>query len=95
MTVTLLSQGGETITLAVEEKDLTRSWKRLQTLGLTPREAEILLWISEGKTNSEVAIIIGSRTRTVAKHLEHIFTKLGVETRTAAGVIAWEVLGSV
>jgi CheY-like chemotaxis protein/DNA-binding CsgD family transcriptional regulator len=54
------------------------------SLGLTFREAEILMWISRGKTNKEVGIILGSSPRTINKHLEHIFEKLGVVTRTAA-----------
>ncbi len=54
------------------------------TLGLTFREAEILMWISRGKTNKEVGIILGSSPRTVNKHLEHSFEKLGVTTRAAA-----------
>lgn len=54
------------------------------TFGLTPREAEILMWISRGKTNKEVGIILETSPRTVNKHLEHIFDKLGVPTRTAA-----------
>lgn len=53
-------------------------------LGLTFREAEILMWISRGKTNKEVGIILGSSPRTINKHLEHIFEKLGVVTRAAA-----------
>lgn len=54
------------------------------SLGLTVREAEILMWISRGKTNKEVGIILGSSPRTINKHLEHIFEKLGVVTRAAA-----------
>ncbi|MCX7098821.1 MAG: response regulator [Methylococcales bacterium] len=52
--------------------------------GLTSREAEILMWVSRGKTNKEVGIILGSSPRTINKHLEHIFEKLGVVTRAAA-----------
>jgi DNA-binding NarL/FixJ family response regulator len=54
------------------------------SLGLTFREAEILMWISRGKTNKEVGMILGSSPRTINKHLEHIFEKLGVVTRAAA-----------
>jgi CheY-like chemotaxis protein/DNA-binding CsgD family transcriptional regulator len=54
------------------------------SLGLTFREAEILMWISRGKTNKEVGVILGSSPRTINKHLEHIFEKLGVVTRAAA-----------
>jgi CheY-like chemotaxis protein/DNA-binding CsgD family transcriptional regulator len=55
-----------------------------QSLGLTFREAEILMWISRGKTNKEIGLILESSPRTVNKHLEHIFEKLGVVTRAAA-----------
>jgi DNA-binding CsgD family transcriptional regulator len=61
--------------------------------GLTPREAEVLIWVAQGKTNPEVATILGIRPYTVRTHLERIFTKLGVGTRHAAGLRAIEVLG--
>ncbi len=51
---------------------------------LTARESEVLLWVARGKTNRDIADILGMSPRTVAKHMEHIFEKLGVETRTAA-----------
>lgn len=54
------------------------------SLSLTFREAEILMWISRGKTNKEMGLILGSSPRTINKHLEHIFEKLGVVTRAAA-----------
>ncbi len=57
-------------------------------LGLTAREAEILMWISRGKTNKEVGLILDSSPRTINKHLEHVFEKLGVATRAAAVSIA-------
>lgn len=65
----------------------------LLALGLTPKEAESLLWVAQGKTNAEVAIILGVGEATIKKHLEHIFEKLGVEKRGAASLIALEVLG--
>jgi DNA-binding CsgD family transcriptional regulator len=61
--------------------------------GLTPREAEVLIWVAQGKTNPEVAIVLGIRPHTVRTHLERIFAKLGVESRHAAGLRAIEVLG--
>ena len=61
---------------------------RLEALGLTRREAEVLAWVTQGKTNAEIAIILGTRRRTVSKQLEHIYQKLGVETRTAAATLA-------
>lgn len=55
-----------------------------EALGLTQREAEILRWVADGKTNPEIAIILGISARTVQKHLERIYQKLGVECRMAA-----------
>jgi DNA-binding CsgD family transcriptional regulator len=51
---------------------------------LTTREEEVLHWIAEGKSNWETAQILGCSAETVKKHAQHIFRKLGVETRTAA-----------
>ena len=62
-------------------------------LGLTAREAEILSWVAQGKTNPEIGIILGIQLTTVKKHLESIFAKLGVENRTAAVTLALEKLG--
>ncbi len=61
---------------------------RLSTAALTPREAEVLSWVAKGKTNRDVADILGMSPRTVNKHLEHVFEKLGVETRAAAAALA-------
>jgi DNA-binding NarL/FixJ family response regulator len=61
---------------------------------LTPRVAETLLWLSQGKTNGEIATILGNSESTVKKHVLDIFEKLGVETRTAASLRALEVLSS-
>jgi len=66
----------------------------LQKLGLTNREAEVLLWVSQGKSNAEIAIILASKVRTVAKHLERVFAKLMVENRTAAAHAALAVLSA-
>jgi DNA-binding CsgD family transcriptional regulator len=51
---------------------------------LTLREREVMHWLSCGKTNTEIAVLLSISPRTVHKHLEHIYVKLGVETRTAA-----------
>ena len=56
--------------------------------GLTAREAEVLLWISRGKQNREVSDILGISPRTVNKHLEQVFEKMGVENRASATAIA-------
>ncbi|MCK5831679.1 MAG: response regulator transcription factor [Methylococcales bacterium] len=55
-----------------------------KSFGLTARETEVLMWVSRGKTNKEVGLILDTSPRTINKHLEHIFEKLGVPTRTAA-----------
>ena len=58
----------------------------LEERGLTPREVEVLEWVARGKTNNEIGLILEISPRTASKHLEHIYTKLGVESRTAAVV---------
>jgi len=63
-------------------------------LDLTPRVAETLLWIAQGKTNGDIASILGISESTVKKHLLEIFQQLGVETRSAATLRALEVLNS-
>jgi DNA-binding CsgD family transcriptional regulator len=56
----------------------------LRSLGLTPREAEVLYWVTMGKTNDDVSVILGLSMSAVKKHLGSIFGKLGVDNRTAA-----------
>ena len=63
-----------------------------RALLLTAREAEVLLWTANGKTNREIAEILGISPRTINKHLEQLFPKLGVENRTAAAAKALRVL---
>ena len=67
----------------------------LVKLGLTPRAAETLLWLAQGKTNSDIATILGISESTVKKHVQEIFEKLGVETRSAATLCAIEALSSL
>ena len=57
-----------------------------QHFGLTQREAEVLLWLSKGKSNRDIGEILGISARTATKHLEQIFVKLGVENRASAAV---------
>ena len=59
-----------------------------QEFKLTAREGEVLYWVVKGKTNRDIGDILGSSPATVKKQLEHIFAKLGVETRTAAAGLA-------
>jgi DNA-binding CsgD family transcriptional regulator len=67
-----------------------RAIKSFASLKLTPREAEVLFWISQGKSNHDIGVILGAKTGTICKHVEHIFGKLNVENRTAAAVVALE-----
>lgn len=72
------------IVLLSEESDEAQIQALTSTFGLTKRESEVLYWAIKGKTNRDIGDILGTSPRTVNKHLEHVFTKLGVETRTAA-----------
>ena len=71
-----------------EESDAAQVEALILTFKLTQREAEVLYWAIKGKTNRDIGDILGTSPRTVNKHLEHVFTKLGVETRTAAAALA-------
>ena len=83
--VTLVSREVDgTCNLLLEEKRESEATRRLLALGLTPREAEVLIWVSRGKTSGEIAIILDARPATISKHLDHIYGKLGVENRTSA-----------
>lgn len=70
------------------------SARPLEQLGLTPREAEVLLWVTQGKGNRDVGLLLEMSEATVKRHLQHIFEKLGVETRTAAALRAIETLSA-
>lgn len=81
--------------LLIDEQRSEASAKRLsETHGLTAREAEVLSWLAAGKTNRDIAEILGMSPRTVNKHLEHIYVKLGVETRAAAAAVAVQAMAA-
>ena len=63
--------------LLLEEQGMRPATTALQTLGLTPRQAEVLFWVTQGKTNQDIAVILQARPGTIKKHLEHIYTRLG------------------
>jgi len=65
-----------------------------QKLGITARESDVLLWVAQGKSNGDIAVILGMSEKTVKQHLGSVFQKLGVESRTAATIRAIEVLVS-
>jgi DNA-binding response OmpR family regulator len=71
-----------------EENDASAVDSLIAAFRLTQREAEVLYWVVQGKTSNDIGDILGNSPRTVNKHLEHVFEKLGVETRTAAANLA-------
>ncbi|MGQ0752570.1 MAG: response regulator transcription factor, partial [Betaproteobacteria bacterium] len=79
--------------LLLNEKRRDTSWSAGGAHGLTPRESEVLAWVAKGKTNAEVGAILQMSGRTVQKHLEHVYAKLGVVSRTTATVRALRMLG--
>ena len=76
------------------EPDFRSPRPLVDKLNLTDREAETLLWVAQGKSNADIATILGNSEKTVKKTLGHIFEKLGLESRTAAALRAVEILGS-
>jgi len=85
---------GEWIVLLREESDAAILEAITSAFRLTPREAEVLFWVIKGKTSRDIGDILGTSPRTVNKHLEHVFEKLGVETRTAAASVALNKIGA-
>jgi DNA-binding CsgD family transcriptional regulator len=99
---------GETGTIVIRLASLPNGWllslekeaprlqiRALQLLPITKREAEVLFHVANGKTNPEIAVILGVSRLTVKKHLEHIFQSLSVETRTAAAAVALQLASDV
>ena len=72
--------------------DFTSPEPLREKLGLTARESEVLLWVAQGKSNADIAGILGMAEKTVKTHLGNLFSKLGIEGRNAATVMALEVL---
>jgi CheY-like chemotaxis protein/DNA-binding CsgD family transcriptional regulator len=82
--------GGEWLVVMRETDDARVVEAIALALELTARESEVLYWVVKGKTNRDIGDILGTSPRTVTKHLEHVFTKLAVETRTAAAALAMQ-----
>jgi DNA-binding CsgD family transcriptional regulator len=61
---------------------------------LTDREAEVLFWVAQGKTSPEIGVILTAATTTIKKHVQNILSKMGVENRLAAALVAKELLSS-
>jgi len=79
---------GEYLLKLVEEDELGLRNRIRDRFELTDREAEVLLWLSRGKTNRDIGQILSMSPRTVNKHLEQVFKKLGVENRTSAAALS-------
>ncbi|MEN3111583.1 response regulator transcription factor [Uliginosibacterium paludis] len=79
---------GEWLVVLREENDAAQIEALLAAFPLTRKEAEVLYWVTQGKTSPDIGDILGSSPRTVNKHLEHVYEKLGVENRTAATKLA-------
>ncbi len=82
------ADGGDWLLVMQESSDTAIIDAMSLSFKLTGREAEVLYWVVKGKINRDIADIIGASPATVKKHLEHVFAKLGVETRTAAAGMA-------
>ncbi|HXD06493.1 MAG TPA: response regulator transcription factor [Burkholderiaceae bacterium] len=105
----VISQGARRLTLTLHEDTGDGEWMVVMreasdasvveamalAFRLTAREAEVLYWVAKGKTNRDSGEILGMSPRTVNKHLEHVFEKLGVETRTAAASLVMSRLRSL
>ena len=85
--------GGEWLIVMREESDAAAIEAMSVSFSLTAREAEVLYWAAKGKINRDIADIVGASPATVKKHLERVFAKLGVETRTAAAAMAMDRIG--
>jgi CheY-like chemotaxis protein/DNA-binding CsgD family transcriptional regulator len=87
--------GGEWLVVLREESDAAVIKALTLSFKLTQREAEVLYWVIKGKTNRDIGDILGTSPRTINKHLEHVFEKLGVETRTAAAALTMNRIRAV
>ena len=92
MTLLDSTEDGEWMLGLREESDRASIDALIAGFGVTGREGEVLYWVTRGKTNRDIGDILGLSPRTVHKHLEHVFVKLGVETRTAAAAQAMKKL---
>jgi DNA-binding CsgD family transcriptional regulator len=79
----------------VSQSDQRGAKAALGSQELTPREAEVLFWISQGKSNHDIGVILGAKTGTICKHVGHILSKLNVENRTSAAFVALETRRTV
>lgn len=80
------------VMLALEEEHAPPGPAALLALGLTARQAEVAYWVAQGKSNAEIAVILATSPRTIDKHMENIFVRLGVENRSSLIITASERL---
>ncbi|MEW6302299.1 MAG: LuxR C-terminal-related transcriptional regulator [Verrucomicrobiota bacterium] len=92
LNVSVADSETDEMVLVLREEPHALSRDNLKQLGLTDREAEVLYWVAEGKNNPEIAVILDLSPRTVEKHLQNVFAKLGAENRMQALVIVNERL---
>ncbi|HEX4433914.1 MAG TPA: helix-turn-helix transcriptional regulator [Acidimicrobiales bacterium] len=90
----LPARGSHPGAVVVTERPGSADRKGFESLGLTRREAEIVALVAEGSTNDVIATRLGLATATVKKHLENVYTKLGVHTRAQVVAFAFETLGA-
>lgn len=93
--IKIIFQSTTRTTVLLVEEITDQALLKLNGFGITARENQVLYWVSSGKTDPEIAQILQISVRTVHKHLENIFTKLGVENRTAAASFMFERNGEV
>jgi DNA-binding CsgD family transcriptional regulator len=93
LVIRFVSDPGQSL-LLLEEQSVTTQPQPPGPSGLSPREAQVLNWLSQGKTNKEIALILELSARTVQKHLEHIYQKMGVENRTGAAAKTYASLAT-
>lgn len=84
----------EKTNLYIGEMERKANMLKLRNLGLSNRESEVLFWLTEGKSNGEIADILGLNIGTIKRYLANIFDKLGVETRVGAVILAMDTLHS-
>jgi DNA-binding response OmpR family regulator/DNA-binding CsgD family transcriptional regulator len=85
-------QSGQFLIRLVAAAEARQPDKLRDKLNITKRESEVLFWVSFGKTNWEIAQILTMSPRTVNKHLEQLFKKIGVDNRTAAAAVCIRIL---
>ena len=87
-----VSASRELLVKVVSRLESDNEGRLRQAFGLTRREADVLFWLTRGKTNRDIALILNRSPRTINKHLDQIYQKMGVENRTSAAVAADRLL---